>query len=423
MKLSVSFKLLYLKIIDCVMKNPKKLIRLFILSDCCIIVFFQLWHFKSKFLWPPTSTYLDFHLNESMYYPAITFCREPSFKNEVMSKYNLSFHPSITTSWKNFPFNETSLADLYEEATYTRDEFFGSYWLDGKSENIDIVMTLHFSYGKCYTLLPLVTTDLPWKQSGYEVILYHDFKKELFQESRDEFGFRQGWNMYLHEPREEFTEYGISSSGRIENLFLEVNEEIELKMQVNHYSQFRGRGSVCSDDVIRSASICREKCVLRYVEDSIDCSGPWMKKPETSLCNNYDKVKGLINEYKNSEKECGCMNPCETTIYSSFVMNRKIYDKHDVPSSKISIYFTSKMVTNLEERSGYDSAQFVADMGGSLSFLLGLSVIGFIIVLEKILGYLFLDKLVENYMQKKEAKKQAELEETKGAKEAKFLDM
>jgi hypothetical protein len=35
---------------------------------------------------------------------------------------------------------------------------------------------------------------------------------------------------------EEFTEYGISSSGRIENLYVEFNEEIELKMSVAHYT-------------------------------------------------------------------------------------------------------------------------------------------------------------------------------------------
>lgn len=58
------------------------------------------------------------------------------------------------------------------------------------------------------------------------------------------------------------------------------------------------------------------------------------------------------------------------------------------------------MVTNLEERTSYDTSQFLADMGGSLGFLLGLSVIGFIIVLEKILGYMFLDKMLEEYKQK-----------------------
>lgn len=72
--------------------------------------------------------------------------------------------------------------------------------------------------------------------------------------------------------------------------------------------------------------------------------------------------------------------------------------------SKIKIYYTSKMVTNIEERAGYDFSQFVADMGGSLGFLLGLSVIGLIVVLEKILGYLFLNEFIEKYKAKKQQK-------------------
>lgn len=62
------------------------------------------------------------------------------------------------------------------------------------------------------------------------------------------------------------------------------------------------------------------------------------------------------------------------------------------------------MVTNIEERPGYDFSQFVADMGGSLGFLLGLSVIGLIVVLEKILGYLFLNKFIEAYKVRKQQK-------------------
>lgn len=62
------------------------------------------------------------------------------------------------------------------------------------------------------------------------------------------------------------------------------------------------------------------------------------------------------------------------------------------------------MVTNIEERAGYDFSQFLADMGGSLGFLLGLSVIGLIVVLEKILGYLFLNEFIEKYKAKKQQK-------------------
>lgn len=58
------------------------------------------------------------------------------------------------------------------------------------------------------------------------------------------------------------------------------------------------------------------------------------------------------------------------------------------------------MVTNIVERPGYDFSQFVADMGGSLGFLLGLSVIGLIVVIEKLLGYWFMNKFIENYKAK-----------------------
>ena len=64
-----------------------------------------------------------------------------------------------------------------------------------------------------------------------------------------------GFHIYLHEPRETFTEYGILSTGRIEYMFMEVNEVIELKLTVQHFTQLRGRGSSCSDDVWKSSSV------------------------------------------------------------------------------------------------------------------------------------------------------------------------
>lgn len=66
-----------------------------------------------------------------------------------------------------------------------------------------------------------------------------------------------GFHVYLHEPRERFTEHGILSSGRIEYLYLQANEEMELKLTVQHFHQFKGRGASCSDDKFKSRSIVR----------------------------------------------------------------------------------------------------------------------------------------------------------------------
>lgn len=48
----------------------------------------------------------------------------------------------------------------------------------------------------------------------------------------------------------------------------------------------------------------------------------------------------------------------------------------------------------VEEFHGYDLTQFVADLGGSLGFLLGLSVLGLIGLLEKIVALLFIRNLI-----------------------------
>jgi hypothetical protein len=117
------------------------------------------------------------------------------------------------------------------------------------------------------------------------------------------------------------------------------------------------------------------------------------------------KIFFSVNEF--DELSCGCIEPCDSVIYSAFVVSRRQhYSSH--PGSQLYIYYTSKLVTNVEERPGYDSSQFVADMGGSLGFLLGLSVIGIITVVELILGYLFLNKLAEKYKLKKERKEKLE---------------
>lgn len=84
MKLLGKIKLIQLKIIDWFLSEPKRLVRLVVLSICSIVVFFQLWECVMKLLHPPISTASHFDLNRTMHYPAVTFCRNPSFKVDVM---------------------------------------------------------------------------------------------------------------------------------------------------------------------------------------------------------------------------------------------------------------------------------------------------------------------------------------------------
>lgn len=283
------------KSIDWLLIEPKRLCRLIILSICSVVVFFQLWECVNKLLQPPISTYSHFDLNQTLFYPAITICREPAFKVEVMHKYNLSYKPEHTTAWEKFPFETTSLSQLFSEATFSRQEILQYFALKGIPSNVDIEETLHFSLGRCFTLKPKISTNMPSKDSGYSIMLAHDFisnDQNLIEQ------INPGFHIYIHEPNERFTEHGVILSGRIEYLFLLINETMELKLTAQHFTQMRGRGSSCSDEYIKSSSICNEICRWRHVEDAVSCSGPWMLNSRTPHCQNYEDVRNLIIQYR-----------------------------------------------------------------------------------------------------------------------------
>lgn len=73
----------------------------------------------------------------------------------------MSYHPSLTSSWVDFPFNSSSIADVFDEATYSKEEFFDVYALNGNRSNVEIESSMHFSLGRCYTMKPKVSTVLP----------------------------------------------------------------------------------------------------------------------------------------------------------------------------------------------------------------------------------------------------------------------
>jgi hypothetical protein len=151
---------------------------------------------------------------------------------------------------------------------------------------------------------------------------------------------------------------------------------------------------------------------LRKRSSEIDCSVQKVKNRQ--ICNRFIAISSSSSKSVD-ETECDCVEPCYSIIYSAFVQSRrKLYRAE--PGAKLYIYYTSKLVTNIEELPGYDWSQFVADMGGSVGFLLGLSVIAVIVVLEKILGHLFLNDYIERYKEKKRKREERE------AKEKQVLD-
>ncbi|KFB49246.1 AGAP010146-PA-like protein [Anopheles sinensis] len=410
--------------------DPKRLVRGVVLFICSIVVMYQLSDCFKKLFNPPISTHSRFDLNDSMFYPSVTFCREPAYKADVMAKYNLAIHPKYTSAFDQFRFNESSLEQLFSEATYNHSEFFIQHGLDGDARSayhcvatqaqndIQVVESLHLDMGRCYTLNPQTTTKHSWKEAGYSIMLRHD--TNLTQVTVGD--TPPGWHVFIHDESEGFAENRMQSSGRVEYLYLEVNEEMEIRLATQHFFMLASYENECVERSTVSSTRCGEDCHWNAVVDMVGCSGPWMPGLKAPCCTNAEDTKQLIKLYRQLEDldgtQCGCFQPCTTTIYTASVMNRKPFHI-SVPAAQLWVYYTSKMVSIVEEFHGYDFNQFVSDLGGSLGFLLGLSVLGLIGLLEKIVELVFIRRLIAEKRKKQAAKEAAQPESTKSANEYK----
>ncbi|XP_068140939.1 acid-sensing ion channel 4-A [Drosophila tropicalis] len=368
------------------LRDPAKLIRYLVLFVCCIVVIVQLYECFAKLCDPPISTHSYYNLNETIEMPAITICREPPYREDVLTNLSQNYcpHPKYATCWMDFPFGEIPLDEFFENGTYSEKETFYSPGLDGSSDNLEIDSSLHFYSGRCYTVRPKKLMKRVSRAVGYSLTLDHT--PSTTSTSNADTSTGAGWHVFIHDKRENFTEINMKGSGRVEYVFVNVNEEIEIKLQSQYFSNVETKDDPCSDDENYSDLKCGEICIWQDLADETNCTGPWMNEIVHQPCNDSTSMRKLISDYKavyesEDDFDCDCLQPCRSRIYTTYIQNRKTFTQPE-PRSLIYIYYTTKLISMIEERVSYDTTQFIADIGGSLGFLLGISVLGLIGILE-----------------------------------------
>lgn len=184
-------------------------------------------------------------MNETIDLPALTFCREPPYKQEVLEKYTSKScsHPTLTNCWKDFNFNETSLDQVFEESTYNIDESIIQMGLLKEKDNIYNFSTIQLNLGKCHTLKPLISLKYTHARSGYSVLLKHDQpRKNLTNEPA------KGWHIYFHQASENFSEVPVKALGKIDYIFAESEESVEIKLTNQYYMGVSTEDNICIDN-------------------------------------------------------------------------------------------------------------------------------------------------------------------------------
>ncbi|CAK1554521.1 unnamed protein product [Leptosia nina] len=379
--------------VDC-FKGPN-LFKTIVVLVCITIVVYQVISCIQKLTNIPITTHSHFDFNKTIAYPSVTFCREPPYKTAKLEEYGLSSHPRFTSTWREFDFSKISLDDLWEEITYNQSDFFVQYGLDSNKDNVEVTSTLGFVYGRCFTLTPRRKDTQATKERGYSITLQH---------TRDDIKTTTsvtppGYHVFVHYEKEPYTEVEVYNGGLVDYLYMNTGETLDVKLTVNEYAMISDDLTPCTNELNYSANYCTTKYVSDEVSKEANCSGPWMDST-LPRCDNYRSLRSLIaayiDKYKNHQCD-SCPRICRSLLYSAFVADRQKFYFWDSKAkawsytatdanlqTQIYIHFNNMMVTVFEEKYNYDWNLFLSDLGGSVGFLLGLSVIGLIGILGNI---------------------------------------
>lgn len=118
-----------------------------------------------------------------------------------------------------------------------------------------------------------------------------------------------------------------------------------------------------------------------------NCDVPWFEINGFSTCNNTYDVMHFLSAYNDAliryPSNCSCIRPCKRTKYviTNSYKTDVVYNQYiltgDAPTA-ISIHVESNVVEHIEETLTYDTSQLISDVGGSIGFLLGMSVLRFV---------------------------------------------
>ena len=111
------------------------------------------------------------------------------------------------------------------------------------------------------------------------------------------------------------------------------------------------------------------------------------------VCNLTQILNFFCNIYSHTSGHpcCNCIHPCHSLRFVPFIVKRQPMET-TTPNHRFSqlyLFYNSRWVQVAEERLAYDWSLFLSDLGSSLGFLLGLSVLGIIGIMERLIDLLY----------------------------------
>lgn len=161
--------------------------------------------------------------------------------------------------------------------------------------DIELSHVINLNSGQCQTAKPLIVSKSSWKDAGYSFLLLHDINN-IDETNSSSVTRAPGWNVFIHDEKIIYSETHMQRSGRVEYMFLEVNEDVEVKLTAQHFATIPSKDNVCEGNY--EVTKCEETCVWNKLMMHNNCTAPFMPDMGVSHCNNYYTFSNLTQQYQ-----------------------------------------------------------------------------------------------------------------------------
>lgn len=371
-------------------------------------------------------------INDTLIYPAITLCYRNGdgngFQPKVLRSMGLNQYwrtregKYVDQVWQDFHWDNFSLSNLWNNATYimyplsqqlihendTRSMASNnpsSYnltdvdteerltlkkaTLNGLTNIMSYNTSFFYEYGRCYTFRPNEDVTVPpGSLYGYRFQFYRTLQPGNPKFYKPKKIYNGGWEVFVHDAGEYWSENEPLSDSQHEHFFVDVGYNVEIKLSQFAYFTMDRHTDRCNNDPLYSRTRCKERCRWQYLMYATNntCSLPFSFPINTAMlevpeCKSYIEAMPLMFQYRqwlNYTRECNhkCLRKCDGRVFEGKVI--RSFESEDSTLTEVILHFPSGLYTFLREDQGYDESMFLADLGGSLGFMLGISVITFL---------------------------------------------
>ncbi|XP_043213159.1 uncharacterized protein LOC122377274 [Amphibalanus amphitrite] len=237
------------------------------------------------------------------------------------------------------------------------------------------VTTVNLDTRRCFTFTTSQNAPLNEKDNGIAMRLA--FQPDDIVKDKVE--------VYLHGKAEAYNPFFVLGLDR--NIEIPLGKSIKLELMVEMSKYLNGYGHMCREEPGYTYVGCLRFCFEeKLIEAGPRCKLDWMIPHHSApLCTEEDTVlnfsrvveeKGLTVSQDHPECEASCDQACVTynyrgVEYSSLVQTKLVENKE----AKFKFRFRDTYYTAIEEVINYDFWSMIGEVGGTLGFLLGLSLL------------------------------------------------